>query len=89
MRSDGTSLACAKPSSRSERANRAPAFVSTTTAGSATHYFRAACRAALSKPDFRVIDAAYRKAFDSAFRWLQARPGVNEDEAGAFLASQV
>jgi len=52
-------------------------------------YFRAACRDALSKPDFRIVDAAYRKAFDSAYRWLQARPDVNEDVAGAFLASQL
>ena len=52
-------------------------------------YFRAACRDALTKPDFRIVDAAYRKAFDSACRWLRARPDVNEDEAGAFLASQV
>ncbi|MCA1701422.1 MAG: hypothetical protein LC790_21990, partial [Actinobacteria bacterium] len=52
-------------------------------------YFRAACRDALTKPNFRIVDAAYRKAFDSAHRWLQARPDVTEDEAGKFLASQI
>ena len=50
-------------------------------------YFRAACRAALSTPDFRVVDAAYRKAFDSTSRWLRGRQRLTEDEVGAHLAS--
>jgi len=52
-------------------------------------YFRAACRAALSKPDLRVVDIAYRKGFDSTSRWLQGRQRVNEEEVGALLATQV
>lgn len=52
-------------------------------------YFRAACRDALSKPDFRVVDDAYRRSFDSTFRWLQARQDLDEDQAGAFLADQL
>lgn len=52
-------------------------------------YFRAACRDALSTPDFRVVDDAYRKSFDSTFRWLQGRQNLDEDQAGAFLAEQL
>lgn len=49
-------------------------------------YFRAACRAALSKPDFRVVDDTYRKAYDSTWRWLDGRRLLSEDQVGAFLA---
>lgn len=49
-------------------------------------YFRAACRAALSKPDFRVVDDTYRKAYDSTWRWLDGRRHLSEDHVGALLA---
>jgi len=52
-------------------------------------YFRGACRAALSTPDFRVVDAAYRKAYDSTASWLYGRQRIAEDEAGAFLATKL
>ncbi len=50
-------------------------------------YFRAACRAALSKPDFRVVDDVYRKGYDSTSRWLNGRDQLSEDEVGRFLAA--
>lgn len=50
-------------------------------------YFRAACRAALSKPDFRVVDDAYRKSYDSTCRWLARCDQLSEDEVGGFLAA--
>lgn len=52
-------------------------------------YFRGACRAALSTADFRIVNTAYRKAFDSTSRWLDGRQAISEDEVGAFLASKL
>lgn len=49
-------------------------------------YFRAACRSALSKPDFRLVDDTYRKAYDSTWRWLDGRRPLSEDQVGTFLA---
>lgn len=49
-------------------------------------YFRAACRAALSKRDFRVVDDTYRKGYDSTCRWLHGRDQLSEDDVGSFLA---
>ena len=50
-------------------------------------YFRAACRAALSKPDFRVVDSTYREGYDSTYRWLEVRDQLSEDDVGRFLAA--
>jgi hypothetical protein len=50
-------------------------------------YFRSACRAALSKPDFRVVDDTYRKSYDSTCRWLAGRDQLSEDDVGKYLAA--
>lgn len=52
-------------------------------------FFRAACRDVLSKPDFCVVDKAFRKSFDSASRWLQDRHDLSEEQVGAFLAGEL
>jgi hypothetical protein len=52
-------------------------------------YFRASCRATLSKPDFRVVDDTYRKGYDSTCRWLDIRDQLNEDDVGRFLAASL
>jgi len=52
-------------------------------------YFRAACRAALSTPDFRVVDKAYVKAYDSTCRWLDDHGPISEDEVGRFLSGDL
>jgi hypothetical protein len=49
-------------------------------------FFRAACREALSAPDFRVVDDKYRRAYDSTCRWIDRGGQLTEDDVGRFLA---
>lgn len=49
-------------------------------------YFRAACRAVLTAPEFARVNRSYRRGHDITRRWLTGRDDVSEEEASDHLA---